>query len=101
MSRFRQRRLEVEKNRLETLNEKCDHVRVEAIDNRVDQIPERYKVVFSCRGIIGKDPDSNPIFGTRHEVEIYCDESFPADVPRLSWRTPIWHPNIESLRECA
>ncbi len=92
----RQARLNTERLRLERLNEESDYVRVEPIDVLAGSEPERYKVTFLCRGIIGIDRETqSPIYDDRHEVEIYCDNDFPAEVPRLRWITPIWHPNVQ------
>ena len=91
----RQLRLEEERKRLEAINADSDHVRVRALDSLPGRAPERYMVKFLCRGITGIDSSRNPIFGTEHEVQIYCHQDFPADVPWLQWETPIWHPNIE------
>jgi ubiquitin-protein ligase len=91
----RQRRLNTERERLEKLNQESDYVRVQPIDVLPGSEPEKYRVTFLCRGIVGIDVRKNPLYAERHEVEIHCDEEFPADVPRLRWVTPIWHPNIQ------
>lgn len=91
----RQSRLSLERQRLEAINKDSDYVRVEPIDLLPGRAPERYKVTFRCRGIVGIDPSQSPVYGVQHEVQIYCDDDFPADVPRLRWNTPIWHPNIQ------
>jgi hypothetical protein len=89
-------RLQSESGLIMALNKDTDHVRVEPIEVLPGWVPERYKVSFQCRGITRIDHISQqPEFGEWHEVEINCDEQFPADVPRLRWLTPIWHPNIE------
>lgn len=96
----RQARLEAERQRLEALNKESDHVRVEPLEVLPGQPPEKYKVTFLCRGIVGiKQPSQEPIYGDRHEVTIYCDHEFPAEVPRLRWLTAIWHPNIQHDRD--
>ena len=92
----RQARLAVERERLMRLNEESERVRVEPLDVVSGSEPEHYKVTFLCRGIIGIDPQTkDPVYGLKHEVEIYCDDDFPSEVPKLHWRTPIWHPNIQ------
>ncbi len=91
----RQLRLEDERKRLESINSDSAHVRVQPIDALPGRAPERYKVRFLCRGIVGIEASREPIIGTEHEVQIYCHQDFPADVPWLKWETPIWHPNIE------
>jgi len=91
----RQNRLKLEQRRLEAINSDSDYVRVEPIDLLPGRAPERYKVTFLCRGIVGIDSSQSPVYGDQHEVQIYCDDDFPADVPRLRWETAIWHPNIQ------
>jgi ubiquitin-protein ligase len=91
----RQIRLEEERKRLETINSDSAYVRVQPIDAVPGRAPERYKVRFHCRGIARIDASRRPIYATEHEVQIYCHQDFPADVPWLQWETPIWHPNIE------
>ena len=88
-------RLSHEQKKLMDLQTDSDFVRVEPIGALAGRPPERYKVIFLCRGITGIDGSQNPIYGERHEVEIYCDEEFPSNVPRLRWNSPVWHPNIQ------
>jgi ubiquitin-protein ligase len=88
-------RLRDEQQRLLGLKNASDHVKVAAVDELPSRPPERYKIAFLCRGIIGIDNSQNPIYGNEHEVEIYCDDEFPGNVPTLRWNTPIWHPNIQ------
>jgi hypothetical protein len=91
----RQARLRAERERLLALNLDSDHVRVEALDFLSGSEPERYRVTFYCRGIARVDAAGAPVYATQHEVEITCDEAFPAEVPRLRWLSDIWHPNIQ------
>jgi ubiquitin-protein ligase len=91
----RQARLKAERLRLERLNRESDHVRVMQLNVLEGSEPERYRVTFLCRGIVGTDALQRPIYDYTHQVEIFCDEDFPSDAPRLRWVTPIWHPNIQ------
>lgn len=91
----RQERLKTERRRLEKLNEESDYVRVEPLDVLNGSEPEHYRVTFLCRGIVGIDAAQSPLYGNRHQVEIACNDDFPADVPSLRWITDIWHPNIQ------
>jgi ubiquitin-protein ligase len=93
----RQARLKTERECLEKLNRESDHVRVEPVNPLPGSEPEHYRVTFLCKGIVAIDSSRQPVYGDKHVVEIYCDESFPSDVPRLRWVTPIWHPNIQHL----
>lgn len=88
-------RLQDEQKRLLDLQNDSDHVRVAAVDELPGRPPERYKVTFLCRGIAAIDGSQEPIYSSRHEVEIYCDEEFPSNVPRLKWLSSVWHPNIQ------
>jgi ubiquitin-protein ligase len=89
-------RLEWEQERLLALNRECDYVHVEAHPLADGAPAERYTVHYLCRSIVGIEPDQSPVFSEGpHSVRIYCDSSFPADVPKLDWLTPIWHPNIK------
>lgn len=91
----RQKRLKDEHQRLMALNEESDYVRVKELDALDGSAPDHYLVIFRCRGIVGVDAGQQPIYGDRHEVEIYCDMEFPSKPPRLHWVTPSWHPNID------
>jgi hypothetical protein len=90
----RQARLRAEHQRLLALERDSDHVRVEPLVLPGAE-PERYRVTLLCRGIARVDGSGAPVYATRHQVEITCDEAFPAEVPRLRWLTDIWHPNIQ------
>jgi len=92
----RQARLATERTRLELMNKESEHVKAEPVNSHPGSEPERYKVTFLCRGIVDIDPQTQePIYLTKHQVDIYCDDDFPAEVPKLRWITPIWHPNIQ------
>ncbi|MBZ5681008.1 MAG: hypothetical protein LAO24_12965 [Acidobacteriia bacterium] len=92
----RQVRLADEKRRLDEVNRDSDFVRVEPVDVLPGRAPERFRVKFLCKGIVGIDPVSQaPIYANEHSVLIYCDQEFPSEVPRLRWESPIWHPNVQ------
>jgi ubiquitin-protein ligase len=91
----RQVRLEDEYERLKKLNQESDYVRVKELNMLEGSAPEHYLVIFLCRGMVGIDSAQQPIYGERHEVEIYCDIEFPSEPPQLRWVTPSWHPNID------
>jgi len=90
----RQRRLALDRKRMELVQRESEYVKPTPVIMAGSE-PEKYIVTFHCRGIIGIDANREPIFGDRHEVEIYCDSEYPAEVPKLKWLTPIWHPNIQ------
>jgi ubiquitin-protein ligase len=91
----RQARLKKERLALEKLTAESDYVKATPIERVEGSEPERYRIVFSCRGIQSVDASQNPVYADLHEVTILCDEFFPSDVPKLRWETPIWHPNIQ------
>jgi ubiquitin-protein ligase len=88
-------RLAKESKRLEELVRDSDHVLIQPLEVRPGHPPEKYKVTFLCRGITGIEASGAPVYGDRHEVEMYCHEGFPHEPPQLRWNTPIWHPNIQ------
>jgi ubiquitin-protein ligase len=90
----RQNRLAEEGRRLRELSDNSDHVKVEP-EELPGLAPERFKVTFLCKGIAGIDSRQDPIYANQHEVEITCHHGFPAEVPQLHWKSPIWHPNIQ------
>jgi ubiquitin-protein ligase len=89
----RQHRLQVECEQLLTLNSDSDYVQVRPTA-RAGSAPEKYEVVFKCRGIASIDNLRNPNYSDYHVVSITCHEEFPSKPPNLYWSTPIWHPNI-------
>jgi ubiquitin-protein ligase len=92
----RQARLKTERERLMSLNRESENVQVEPIDSHPGSEPERYRVTFLCKGIADIDPKTkDPIYLYKHQVEIYCHDGFPSELPKLHWITPIWHPNIQ------
>jgi ubiquitin-protein ligase len=92
----RQARLAKERERLMTIHDESENVRVDVIDQHPGSEPERYRVTFLCKGIVNISPETQePVYGTKHQVELYCHEDFPSEVPLLRWVTPIWHPNIQ------
>ena len=90
----RQERLRLDRKRMELIARESDYVKPKPVIMPGSE-PERYIVSFHCRGIVGIDSNREPVYGDYHEVEIYCDSEYPAEVPKLRWITPIWHPNIQ------
>jgi ubiquitin-protein ligase len=90
-------RLRAEWRDLQHLTDESDTVAVEPLLARPGVTPDRYKVTFRCRGIVGIDASKQPVYGEFHQVELECDAAFPADPPRLKWLTPVWHPNIQHV----
>ena len=87
-------RLRYEWQQLQSLQFASDAVRVEAPFARPGVTPDRFRLLFLCRGVVGIAASGDPVFGDSHAVEMHCSRSFPVELPRLRWLTPIWHPNI-------
>jgi ubiquitin-protein ligase len=98
-SNKRQIRLEQEWLSLQAINRESDSVQIEQLEMLPGSAPEKYKVTFRCKGIVGIDASKKPIYGTEHAVAVYCHGGFPTDAPFLKWLTPIWHPNIQHAGE--
>lgn len=56
--------------------------------------PDRYRVLFRCRGLALMPDQSAPRPADRHICDIYLHRDYPQRPPHLIWRTPIFHPNI-------
>ncbi|GAH00846.1 unnamed protein product, partial [marine sediment metagenome] len=59
--------------------------------------PEKYIVTYKCRGILSVDKNGRPVYGRKHQVEIYLHSQYPQRWPGMKWLTPVWHPNINHL----
>lgn len=55
-----------------------------------------YQVRFSGRGLWRPQPNSNVQIHDRHEVHVKLGASYPRMMPEISWKTPIFHPNISA-----
>lgn len=58
--------------------------------------PDVYVAHFYGRGLCRVDGSNEVRFCQRHEVMIRLGASYPRMMPELSWRTPIFHPNISA-----
>lgn len=77
------------------LERRSRFIKIKPVDQSPGMPPHKYIVTYTCRGIAGVTEEKHPIISEKHEVEIYLDHNFPTSEPSLTWRTPIWHPNIE------
>lgn len=59
------------------------------------QAPNLYRLTFRCETFISA-PNGNdcPKTGYEHRLEIRLEASYPRNPPRVTWKTPIFHPNI-------
>jgi ubiquitin-protein ligase len=93
----RLRRLQRDYELMQELASRTDMISFAAQSARPALPPERYLVTFECKSIANVDREGNPIFATRHQVEIYLHNQYPQRWPGMRWLTPIWHPNINHL----
>ena len=56
--------------------------------------PDRYRVLYRCRGLAAVAQNGDPELSRRHICDIYLHRDYPQRPPRLIWRTPVFHPNI-------
>jgi hypothetical protein len=56
--------------------------------------PEAYVVRFRGRGFWRADKGQDVLVRETHEVLIQLGAGYPRMMPELSWRSPIFHPNI-------
>jgi len=59
-----------------------------------DGPPESYVIRFRGRGFWRTDGTPDVLVREYHEVAIQLGASYPRMMPELSWKTPIFHPNI-------
>ncbi len=59
-----------------------------------DGPPESYLIRFRGRGFWRTDGTPDVLVREYHEVAIQLGASYPRMMPELSWKTPIYHPNI-------
>jgi len=57
---------------------------------------EQYVLRFKGRGVYRPDNSSDVLIRQEHEVLLRLGAGYPRSLPSLTWRTPIFHPNIAS-----
>jgi ubiquitin-protein ligase len=55
--------------------------------------PEQYSVAISVTGL-ARGIDGVPVLRDEHRFDAYLHRDYPRQAPFLTWRTPIFHPNI-------
>lgn len=58
--------------------------------------PNRYRVVFRGAGFFRQEHSTDVLVRDLHEVKIDLNAAYPRMIPDLSWKTPIFHPNISA-----
>jgi ubiquitin-protein ligase len=61
--------------------------------------PERYRVTFTCNGLLWLPDAGAPAVSAHHQGEFYLHRDYPRRPPQIVWRSPIFHPNILPARE--
>ena len=93
----RMRRLQRDYELMQELASRTDFISFVAQSPRPNLPPERYIVTYKVKSIANVDRQGNPVFGDRHQVEVYLHNQYPQRWPGMKWLTPIWHPNINHL----
>ena len=93
----RMRRLQRDYELMQELASRTDMITFVAQSPRPSLPAERYIVTYACKSIANVDRQGNPIYGSRHQVEVYLHNQYPQRWPGMKWLTPIWHPNINHL----
>ncbi len=88
----RNRRLRADHRALETLKRESNIFDFVARG----EMPDTYLLVFNGRGVYRSDPAAPVMPNDRHEVYLRLGAAYPRMMPELTWRSPIFHPNISS-----
>ncbi|MFN6478267.1 ubiquitin-conjugating enzyme E2 [Nostoc sp. DedQUE07] len=65
-----------------------------------DKAPEKYCVLFCCKGLQKLSEYDEPTIRDEHVMEIVFGYDYPSAPPRYVWLTNIWHPNIKPPYLC-
>jgi ubiquitin-protein ligase len=60
--------------------------------------PDRYTVFFTCKGLMMKD--DHLVTTSDHRVLVYLHSEYPRRQPRITWITPVFHPNVRGREVC-
>ena len=58
--------------------------------------PEQYLITFRGQGLWRPQGGEDVLVRQEHEVGIQLGTSYPRGMPDMTWRTPVFHPNISS-----
>jgi ubiquitin-protein ligase len=58
--------------------------------------PDQYVLRFKGRGVYRTENHNDVLVRHEHEVLLRLGSGYPRSLPSLTWRTPIFHPNIAS-----
>jgi ubiquitin-protein ligase len=90
----RLRRLRTDLKALEKLREESSIVDFAVNKTRLDAPPESYTITFRGKGLWRADMSSDVLIREEHVVRVCLGASYPRMMPDLSWKTPVFHPNI-------
>jgi ubiquitin-protein ligase len=93
----RMRRLRADYDLMRELTARSDLIEFRSKSFRKGLPPEKYIVTYKCKGILSVDKNGRPVYGRKHQVEIYLHSQYPQRWPGMKWLTPVWHPNINHL----
>lgn len=91
----RTRRLKSDLRRMSLLQAESSIMTFEA-HTSLQGIAEAYLIRFAGRGAWRPIGSPDVITRDQHEVVIRLGANYPRMIPELSWRSPIFHPNISS-----
>jgi hypothetical protein len=60
------------------------------------EMPDTYTLLFHGTGVWRPDVGAPVQFSSRHEVYLRLGAAYPRMMPELTWRSPIFHPNISA-----
>jgi len=83
------------RNDLKALEELCLDSSIISFTSH-GQPPEQYIIRFAGKGVCRMDGNGEVTPRDTHEVAINLGASYPRMIPELSWRTPVFHPNISA-----
>lgn len=86
------RRLHSDRKALEQLQADSSIFRFEATGDP----PDFYRLRFYGKGLARHAVDQPVVYQDVHEVHMRLGANYPRVMPELSWKTPIFHPNISA-----
>ncbi|MEX2237224.1 MAG: ubiquitin-conjugating enzyme E2 [Dehalococcoidia bacterium] len=92
MPSIRDNRLRGDAERLAAIDQSSELIDIRALSGNP---PDRYQVVYSCRGI-AKLERGAPVYSKRHELELVLPAGYPLSMPQLIFKSPIFHPNFHA-----
>lgn len=60
------------------------------------ELPDTYTLIFHGRGVYRSEASAPVMPCDRHEVYLRLGAAYPRMMPELTWRSPIFHPNISA-----